>query len=412
MPKLRFTEPFVRTVESDRQKEYCEDGLCLRVYATGRKVWFLPYRNQEGRFRRLKLGTYPALSLKQARSLARSRRGEVEQGADPQAERMRGREAEATFARLASLYMENHAKAKKRSWKEDQRILEKDLLPAWKDRPAESITRKEIAQLVERIARRGAPVMANRTLALVGKICTFGVEREILEHNPRVGLSWPAKEKPRDRTLTMEEIKLVWKALDTFPVFMGALFRVLLFTGQRSTPAMQMRKTDITGDVWTIPAEVMKSHHEHRVFLSPQCQEVLDRCVQEAPESPWVFPSPKKQDSPINSMGKALVRLRDVCGLHFTRHDLRRTCATHLSRLGCPRHLLIQVLDHSDGSVTSIYDRYSYDEELREWMGRWGREVERVTTTENEAPSRPKAGRSRGRDRNRSAAPGMAGIQP
>ncbi len=411
MPKLRFTEPFVRTVEADRQKEYCEDGLCLRVYASGRKVWFLPYRNEAGRFRRLKLGTYPALGLKQARSLARSRRGEVEQGADPQADRMRGREGEASFARLAALYMDSHAKAKKRSWKEDQRILEKDLLPVWKDRPAESITRREIAELVERIARRGAPIMANRTLALIGKICAFGVEREFLEHNPRVGLSMPSKERPRDRTLSMEEIKALWRELDRLPLLMASIFRVLLLTGQRSAPVMQMKKADIEGDIWTIPGTVMKSHHEHRVFFSSQCLEVLDRCRNEAPESAWMFPSLKKEDAPICAMGKALARVRSLCGFQFTRHDLRRTCATHLSRLGCPRHLLTQVLDHADGSVTSIYDRYSYDEELREWMGRWGREVERVTTTENEPPSRPKAGQSKGRDRNRSAAPGMAGIQ-
>lgn len=381
MPKLRFTEPFVRNVTSNRQKEFCEDGLCLRVYATGRKVWFLPYRTEAGRFRRLKLGTYPAIGLKQARSLARSRRGEVEQGQDPQAERIKTRQRQETFGSLATIYLERHAKVKKRSWMEDERILNRELLPVWADREPATITRREIADLVEKIVERGSPIMANRTLALIGKVFSFAIEREIVEHNPRIGLSMPAKERARDRALTDEEIQKLWSILDTEPFVMASIFRILLLTAQRSRSVMTMRKEDLSGSVWSISEDAMKSQHSHRVFLSSLSLGIIQQCALEDPESPWVFPSSRKPGTPIAATGKALQRIRRRCGFHFTCHDLRRTCATHLSRLGCPRHLITLILDHADASVTGIYDRYSYEEELREWMERWGHEVYRLTQT-------------------------------
>ena len=379
MPKLRFTEPFVRNVSTDRQQEFCEDGLCLRVYPTGRKVWFLPYRTEAGRFRRLKLGTYPALTLKQARSVARTRRGEVEQGHDPQAARVQARQQQETFEALARLYLERHAKVKKRSWQEDERILERELIPAWASREPASITRREIADLVEKIVKRGSPIMANRTLALIGKVFSFAVEREIVEHNPRIGLSMPAKERARDRALSEEEIQVLWGILDTEPFVMASVFRILLLTAQRTASVLQMRKADLSGSVWSISGEVMKSQHAHRVFLSDLSLDIVQACADEDPDSPWVFPSDRKPGSPICATGKALQRIRRRCGFHFTCHDLRRTCATHLSRLGCPRHLITLILDHADASVTAIYDRYSYDDELQEWMERWGQEVERLT---------------------------------
>jgi len=379
MTSFRFTEPFVRNVTTDHQKEVCEDGLCLRIYPSGRKAWFVTYRNTSGRFRRVKLGIYPAVNLKAARRLARLRRAEVAEGRDPQEERLEARIPTQTFADLAALYISDHAKPNKRTWGDDERIIKKDLLPAWGSLPAKEIRRRDVADRVQAIMKRGAPIQANRTLALIGKIFAFALEREMVELNPRVGLSLPAKEKPRSRFLDEEEIQVLWEKLDLLNPVMASIYRFLLLTGQRSNTVVNLRHDHVSGDVWTVPSVLMKSGRTHRVFLSEQALSILRDNQLLVPDSPWGFPSWRKPGAPIQNMGKSLAELQSLCGFHFTRHDLRRTCATHLARLGCPRHLLTQVLDHADKSVTSIYDRYSYDEELREWMGTWGREVERLT---------------------------------
>jgi integrase len=387
MSRFRFTEPLVRNITAERQKEICEDGLCLRVYPSGRKAWFLAYRNSSGRFRRVKLGNYPAVNLRAARRLARLRLAEVAEGRDPQEEKVAARapaEESQTFAALAALYLSEHARPKKKSWSQDQRYIERDLLPAWKDRLANEITRQDVVNLVQAIVQRGAPVGANRALALIGRIFSHGVERQIVEVNPRRGLSFPAKERPRSRVLDEAEIQVFWRQLELLRPVSASALRFLLLTGQRCTPVYKMRHEQVAGDIWNIPASVMKSGREHRVFLSAQALQILSINRSLFPKSPWVFPSPKDRNSHLSRAApSALNQLRELCGFHFTRHDLRRTCATHLSRLGCPRHLLMKILDHEPGEgggVTWIYDRYSYDDELREWMGRWGQEVERLGT--------------------------------
>jgi len=378
MRAFRFTEPFVRKVKTDRQKEVCEDGLCLRIYPSGRKAWFLAYRNAAGRFRKIKLGLYPSLNLKNARRLALVRRAEIAEGRDPQEERQEAKAPMQTFADLAALYISDYARPNKRTWKDDQRIIRKDLLPAWGRVPTNKIRRKDVAARVQTIMKRGAPVQANRTLALIGKIFAFALERELVDVNPRVGLSLPAKEEPRSRFLSVEEIQVFWEKLDGLTPVMASIYRFLLLTGQRCKPVLSIRHEDISGDIWTVPSDLMKSGRTHRVFLSPQALTIVCENQARFPENPWVFPSWRKPGEPVQNMGKSLDQLQNACGFHFTRHDLRRTCATHMARIGCPRHILTQVLDHADHSVTSIYDRYSYDDELREWMGKWGAEVARV----------------------------------
>jgi len=379
MTTFRFTEPFVRNVTSDRQKEVCEHGLCLRIYPTGRKAWFVTYRNANGRFRRVKIGVYPAINLKAARKLARIRRAEIAEGRDPQEERMQARSPVGTFAELAQLYLDDHAKPNKRTWREDERSLKKDILPAWGNLVAREIRRRDVAERVQAVVKRGSPIQANRVLALIGKIFSFAVERELVELNPRVGLSFPSKEKPRSRFLDETEIQVMWRELTFQHPVVASIYRFLLLTGQRCNPVLRLRHDHIAGDIWTVPSALMKSGRSHRVFLSEPARNLLAENRRLVPDSPWAFPSMRKPGSPILNMGKSLARLQSACDFHFTRHDLRRTCATHLARLGCPWHILKQVLDHADNSVTSIYARYSYDDELRSWMGKWGQEVERLT---------------------------------
>ena len=215
------------------------------------------------------LGSYPALSLAEARSRAKDLIGRVARGEDPQFEKHEEKTAE-TFGELATEYLERHAKVKKRAWQGDERILRVDLLPAWQRKKAKNISRRDVGQLLDKIVERGAPIMANRVRALISKIYNFGISRDIVGHNPCHGVPMPAKARQRDRVLSEDEIRAVWRSLVSLHPVMAASFKMRLLTAQRGSEILSMRWENIDGDWWTIPGEIAKNGLAHRVPLAPQ----------------------------------------------------------------------------------------------------------------------------------------------
>lgn len=140
MPKIRLTHRNIAALTAGRWlTDYWDEGLPdfgVRAHHSGLKSFIVRY-DFEGRKRRMTLGKFPTLSLADARDRARDVLGAVARGEDPQAEKNADRKAE-TFGELASDYLERHAKLKKRRWREDERILNVDLLPAWKSWKAKS----------------------------------------------------------------------------------------------------------------------------------------------------------------------------------------------------------------------------------------------------------------------------------
>jgi integrase len=165
-------------------------------------------------------------------------------GADPADERKVDREA-GTFAELANDYIEKHATKRKRSWTEDYRLLYGSeqkkktgkrphipLVNRWGHLKVKEMNRRGIREVLDEIVER-APVMANRTLALVRKMFNFAIEHDWLEANPCHMIKRPGEEKQRDRVLSENELRLVWTALDAGSPLIAALFRVRLLTAQR-----------------------------------------------------------------------------------------------------------------------------------------------------------------------------------
>src|SRR5262249_33568855 len=165
----------------------------------------------------MSLGDYPTLGLADARRLAASALREVQLGTDPAEAKVRAREADS-FAELADLYLERHAKPTKRTWAHDQWLLNRELLPLWRNRKAVDIRRADVIALLDEIVERGTPVLANRTKALISKIFNFGIRRGVVEANPAYGVGNPGgQEQRRDRVLSPDEIRVVWKALNNEP---------------------------------------------------------------------------------------------------------------------------------------------------------------------------------------------------
>ena len=269
-------------------------GLIVRVLPSGVVQFSLRYRSH-GQQRRFKLGTYPSLSLAAARKRARQIQHELDTGLDPAAVQRAARAPRIdTVAALANDYLTKHARKFKKSAAEDERILTRDVLPAWSDRSVRDLTRRDVRALVEGVVERGAPVMANRTLAVVRRLLNFAIDHDWIEANPAARVRKPAPETSRDRVLDDDEIRQLWRLLTHFPSTAdrpapgrkarrgsdvdpicpvserhAAVLKLRLITAQRGGEVAQMRWQDLDLEAgwWTIPELFTKNGKPHRVPL-------------------------------------------------------------------------------------------------------------------------------------------------
>lgn len=391
MPRIKFT---ARTIESlkppeSARIEYWDDGLPgfgLRISTEGRKTWVAMYR-YHGRLRRLTLGTYPALSLADAGQRARDAFFAKEHDLDPAREKQIERKSE-TFEELVLEYLERHAKVKKKSWKEDKRVLKREFLPVWKYEKANKITRRDVRLILDRIVDRGSPIQANRALAIVRKTFNFAIQRDIIEINPCWKIPAPGVERKRDRVLSVDEMKILWSTLEGMNSNTKDYFQLLLLTGQRpgEVSMMEWSEIDFNAGWWVIPAIKAKNNFSHRVPLSTSAIEILSK-RKEPVNGAWVFPS-SKANKPHTYWKKALNKVRKQSGIAFRTHDLRRTVASHIASTGTPRIVIKKILNHRDSDITAVYDCYSYDREKRTALESWAESLRAIQNMQTRAIAR------------------------
>jgi integrase len=395
MPTAKLTARSVAAITTDQvQEEFYDEllkGLVLRVGKGGTKTWVVRYR-ANGKHRRLTLGRYPSVTLADARDRAREAMSDAQSGEDPAADRQVMRSTDTTFSALADEVLEAlSSKTRATTHRERRRIVDTELRPHWKHRPASSITRRDVVQLVERIEKRGAPVMANRTLAVIKLIFNTGLDREFatLEANPAARVKPTSAEAPRDRYLTGDEIKQVWSALADETALTRALFRFTLLTAQRVGSVCAMRWSDIdAADVWHIPASAFKGKRPHLVPLSAEAMFVLAEVRKLTGGEGYVFPG-RTEGEHRASINKALQGVRDRVDIAaWTAHDFRTTFRTHATRpveadhpndptgLGLIGAVADAVLGHKERTIgfavyTAEPERYLLAEK-RDALRRWG----------------------------------------
>lgn len=193
---------------------------------------------------------------------------------------------------------------------------------------------------------------------------------------PCFKLPTPSKERRRDRVLTDEELKKVWKALGSEKsAAIADAFKLRLLTAQRGGEVLAMRwaEVDLTARWWTIPSERSKNKMPHRVWLSDPVLTTLKRRKEAAKKSPWVFPG-KREGQPIVETKRILESIRTASGVNEWRgHDLRRTAASSMTAMGIPRFIVGRILNHAEPGVTAVYDRHSYDKEKQEALDAWAK---------------------------------------
>ena len=374
-------------------------GLYLVVQPSGARSWAVRYRHA-GKPRKATLGAFPALTLADARDAARAALRAAAEGADPAGEKVAKRKAERETPAdpdrdlvrgVVADFLARHV-SQNRSAAETRRIFTKEVLPIWGARRLDTITRRDVIELLDGIADRGSPIMANRTLAAVRKLFNWSVSRDVLQTSPASGVKPPAAERSRERILTDGELRLFWTATAKMGPPFGPMFRVLLLTAQRRDEVGELREAEISGDLWTIPAARAKNGRPHQVPLSAPALAALELHPRVASAEGWIFTT--NGETPPSGYSRAKTRL-DALMLteakrlaegqgadpeavqipHWTLHDLRRTAASGMARCGVNMPVIERVLNHVSGSfggVAGVYNRHGYEAEVRRALEAWG----------------------------------------
>lgn len=414
MPTIKLTDLTIKSLKTrpgDRQTEWWDDNFTgasfgVRVgqrTTTGvyTKQFMLMYRNAQGERRRISLGSYPIISLSEAKQKARAVLGQVAEGEDP-AEKKRQYMASDTFGQLCEQFLVRHASQKKaRTQYEYRRIINKHLVPAWGNWKVQDITKKHALALVDGIADT-SPVMANNVRALISKIFNFGMRKDIVQYNPVHQTDRPAKDNRRTRVLSDEEIKAFWAKCEVLEPPIANLFKLILLTGQRPGEVKSMRWEDITHERWIIPADIAKNGRQHVVPLSPLALKILadQRSKGElhlvTTQHPGflasipIYAFYSDTGSSIEWLTKAINRINEACSFkeRFTAHDLRRTAATGMASVGVSREIIAAVLNHktADNVVTARYDLYDRIEEKKKALVRWAKHVQLLVSEKDTQP--------------------------
>ena len=382
---MRFTDMQIKKLEPRETRYEINEGMgfIVRVTPNGTKTFVYVYQFQ-GKNRRLTLGAYPELKLTDARAKHAEARQLFMKGIDPAAIDQQVKEEARiapTVAFLVTEYVERWAKPNKRTWPEDVRMLNKDIVPRWGNSKAKDITRQDIVHMLDDLQDRGATITANRTLACVRKMFNWAVERGMIDVSPCTAVRAPVPENQRERVLTQDEIRTFWKGIDKAGMTEGSrlILKLQFLTAARKgeVVAAAWESFDLSNGWWTLPIEDSKNKKSHRVPLSNEALIVLQQIKALSGDSPWLFPSKinGKHVTPT-SIDHAVRKNLDVFGIgQFIPYDLRRTAASHMTGMGIPRLVVSKILNHVETGITAVYDRHSYDTEKRQALDAWGKRL-------------------------------------
>ena len=373
----------VRSVEAWRpvagQRQEVPDGyvrgLYLIVHPTGHKVWAVRYR-YGGKTRKHTVGPYPVFGLKDARDAAVKVLRTVSEGRDPAQQSLRQGSVEDVVAQ----FLEQHCKDyRPRSRKETERLFRVNVLPKWKGRKIEEITRADVRAILANLVE--TPVMANRVHSVMHVLFRWAVENDLIAHSPVAGVRAPNKETARDRVLNDDELKAVYQAAEKEGYPFGTIVQLLILTGQRrgEVADMQWSELDLKSGLWILPRERVKNGRRHEVPLSRQALAILKRvpCIGNK------YVSTLNGTVPYANFSRAKARLEvsnDII-TPWTLHDLRRTVASGMAKLGVSLVVIEKVLNHVSGSlggIVGVYQRHEYAVEKREALQLWADHVEQL----------------------------------
>jgi integrase len=392
-----------------RQEILDRDGLYFIVQPSGVKSWALRYRRKgDGKAIKHTIGSYPAVTLKDARSAAIALRAEIERGRDPHGDKIvaRRQTVEDSFEAVARRYIADLRRRQKRSWEWYARRLglapngspetldiirdgstdrcgrrRVSLVERWGNRRIGSITDTDIVHALDQVSAH-ASIAANRLRAVLSGLFGWAKGKRLVTANPIADLDRPTEERSRDRVLDDKELRKVWLAAGELGHPHAGIVKLLILTGQRRNEIAGLRwsEVDLEERAFHLPPARTKNARAHDVPLSASALAVvagLPRLI----DAEHVFTVRRKPIANFSHMKEQLDAASGVTG--WTLHDLRRTVASGLQRLGVRLEVTEAVLNHRGGSmagIVGVYQRHDYADEKCDALARWGDHVDAVVS--------------------------------
>lgn len=405
-------------------------GLRVLIYPSGEKSFSFRYKREDGQDVTLTLGPAAdpgAITLQQARDAASKARRQRAMGVDPaaqrredraarlaqiQAEEKEARRRDDTVALVLDRYYRDKVNAMK-SAPELKRLLTKELSP-WAKRRVDNIDRTDAIKLIDAIKDRGTPVLANRTRAAARTFFGWCIDKALIEENPFERTKPVAVEEARDHVLSDDDLRLLWLALDRTDWIWRAFYRLLILTGQRRDEVAGMAWAELDLDAiapqWTLPAARSKNGREHAIPLSPAAADILRNLpkvlvketvngVEKLVDSPLVLTTTgttsisgyshtkERLDRIMKEVAREEAEKRGddpVVIKPWRIHDLRRTMASGMARLGVAVAVAEKVMNHVSGTfagIVGVYQRHDFLAEKTQAINLWAAHVEGLTAT-------------------------------
>ncbi|MBY3614969.1 tyrosine-type recombinase/integrase [Rhizobium bangladeshense] len=407
----------VRAIEAlkkpDVRKEIPDGGLpglYLVIQPSGVMSWAIRYRF-DGKPKKFTIGPLPLFPLAKARDEASKLLRGVSEGKDPAVAKSAQKALKLDIVDDAiDEFIKRYVDKRNRpsTIKERKRLFKKDFRPKFGKRTMKSLTRQEIATHLDEVAER-APIVANRLLSLLGKFFNWAVQKDIIDTSPmEKKIDKPSQERTRDRILTDYEVRLVWLASGKLGYPFGPMVRLLLLTVQRRSEVSGARwyEMNLAGNdqQWIVPPERAKNGKEHYVPLAAEAVKEIGALpkIRPAEDEEPIFLFTTTGVTKVSGYGRAKKNLdaemlkiakeeataigqsADKVELEpWTFHDLRRTAASGMARLGVPVHVVEAVINHRSGSikgVAAVYNRYDYAEEKRSALTAWSTYVAQLVS--------------------------------
>jgi integrase len=291
--------------------------------------------------------------------------------------------ASYTVDRLITDWAEHHLVSRSASYQKRVPGELRRALKAWLVAPAAMFGRTDAVRVLDAVKVGSGPVAANRLRAEARACWTWAVKRGALDANPWEATPRPlARETARERVLSDAEIGALYRAAGNLTEPFGALIRMMILTGQRrgEVAGMEFGELDLSAQVWRLPGSRTKNHQPHSVPLAPPAVELL-RGIKRREGARLVFEGPRR--TVPSGFGKIKARLDAALALgeSWILHDIRRTVATGLQRLGVRLEVTEALLNHVSGSrsgIVGVYQRHGWEQEKRAALDAWGQFVLRA----------------------------------
>ena len=369
MPRCHLTLSFVKHLQTERPAKrtmYMDTDfrtLLLEVRPTGTGTWYFRYK-ESGKFTLFKIGTLEDVSVLEAKAKAFELQRTVLRNGDVLAKPYELQVQRLTFSAFIHEHYTPHAKSRKRSWKAEQGILRRDILPALGELRLDSITRFTLIRWQESMLGKGlAASTCNRALFLLKYAFNCARRWGFIAESPARDVQALPEKEFRERYLSEEEARRLLDELDAEKDQQAAhVIRLLLFTGARKSEILAARweNVDVGRGILTVP--LSKSGKARHIPLSDAALNVLANIPR---SSEWLFPSPKTAGH-MTSIFKAWDRVRTKAMLKDVRlHDLRHSFASFLVNDGCSLYEVQKILGHHDPRVTTRYAHLAQDSLLR-----------------------------------------------